>query len=107
MLVSNQRPLPCEVCQADHNASCLIEVFRIVTPTSPLTESMFSYHLLVFSAQVAAQLQHADLSDNSRAGPPERRTITERAFSLPDTLFPLAHAAQPTWGWERKTSTAE
>jgi len=62
MLVSNQRPLPCEVCEAYSTASYYIQVFRIFMPISSFTGSMSSYRLLVFSAPVTARLQQASLS---------------------------------------------
>ena len=68
--LSNQRPLPCEVCKVDSSTSCTIGTFRILMPSSPFTGRIFSYRLLVFSAQVAASFP---FSDNSRLGPPERR----------------------------------
>ncbi len=67
MLGSNQRPLPFEVCKAYSNAFYYTGAFRILMPISPFRGSMFSYRLLVFSAQVAARLQQA---------PPFRQLMT-------------------------------
>ncbi len=58
MLVSNQRPLPCEVCRAGSNTPCSIEKFSILTPIPPSTWSMFFCRFLAFSTPVAAWLQH-------------------------------------------------
>ena len=71
MLVSNQRPLPCEVCRAGPNAPRCIKTFSILTPISPSAWSMFSCRLLLFSIPVAAWLQHTipfRVDDHGRVG---------------------------------------
>ena len=71
MLVSNQRPLPCEVCRAGPNAPRSIKTFSILTPISPSAWSMFSCRLLLFSIPVAAWLQHTvpfRVDDHGRVG---------------------------------------
>ena len=71
MLVSNQRPLPCEVCRAGSNASCSIGKFSILTPIPTSAWSMFSWRFLMFSTPAAAGLQHTvpfRVDDHLRVG---------------------------------------
>jgi hypothetical protein len=86
MLVSNQRPLPCEVCRAGPNTPCSIRTCTILTPISPSAWSMFSCRFLLFSTPVAAWLQHTvpfRVEDQRRVGHKRR---ADSVVEIPDRV---------------------